>query len=635
VASSEVLKAIATAPNFVPSPVATASYTISLPPAATPTFTPPPGNYSGTQTIQITDSTPNATIFYTTDGSTPTPSSTLYTGALTVNSTETIQAIASAPNFSPGPVAVGTYTFAPPTVATPTFNPPAGNYTVAQSVQILDATPAAQIFYSTDGSVPSMASIQYTGPIPVTSTERINAIAYANPYTASPVATALYNILPPVASNPGQWTWMSGSPNPNDPGSYGTLGAASPSNTPPARYLANGVADQSGGLWLFGGINQFSPANETTASNDLWRFDTTTLEWTWINGSDQAAPVGSYGTQGVASPANQPPPRGASALWIDTTGNLWIFGGLGNKYFDVFEYGDLWEFSPTSGLWTWVGGSNTADSAGTYGTLGVSSPSNIPGAREGAVSCSDAQGNFWLFGGFTNSPNSVGLGSLNDLWRYSPVTHEWTWMAGSSTVNQPGSYGTIGVSSAGNMPGARSGAVCWSGPDGNLWIFGGEGQVTSTSSMSLNDLWNFNPVTLQWTWISGSNLGDPPAVYGTQGTPAASNTPSGRISSAAWVSQGALWLFDGETGNPSAPQVTGDLWRFDVATSQWTWVAGSSSPNEAADYGNLRASSPSTTPGARDGMTPWPDANGVLWLFGGSPSTTGGGMLNDLWRYHP
>src|SRR5580658_7210091 len=56
-----------------------------------PTFSPAPGTYTSTQTVTITDSTPNSTIYYTTDGSAPTSSSSQYSGPITVGKTEIIQ----------------------------------------------------------------------------------------------------------------------------------------------------------------------------------------------------------------------------------------------------------------------------------------------------------------------------------------------------------------------------------------------------------------------------------------------------------------------------------------------------------------------------------------------------------------
>ena len=75
-----------------------------------PTFNPPPGSYSGVQSVTISSTTANATIYYTTDGSTPTTSSTKYSGPISVGMTETLSAIAAANGLSNSPIASGVYT---------------------------------------------------------------------------------------------------------------------------------------------------------------------------------------------------------------------------------------------------------------------------------------------------------------------------------------------------------------------------------------------------------------------------------------------------------------------------------------------------------------------------------------------
>ena len=78
--------------------------------AATPSFSPAPGNYSSPQSVTLSDTTAGAVIYYTTDGSTPTTSSTLYSGSIAVSGTTTIKAIAVASGYLNSAVATGTYT---------------------------------------------------------------------------------------------------------------------------------------------------------------------------------------------------------------------------------------------------------------------------------------------------------------------------------------------------------------------------------------------------------------------------------------------------------------------------------------------------------------------------------------------
>jgi hypothetical protein len=176
-----------------------ATLQVNQPPAATPTFSPPPSTYTSSQMVTISDTTPGATIYYTTNGTMPTTSSTKYSGPVTVSSTETLEAIATASGYSTSAVATAAYTITPP-AATPTFSPAAGTYTATQTVSISDTTPGATIYYTTNGTAPTTSSTVYSGPIGVSSTETLEAIATASGYSASAVATAVYTIN--IPSNP-------------------------------------------------------------------------------------------------------------------------------------------------------------------------------------------------------------------------------------------------------------------------------------------------------------------------------------------------------------------------------------------------------------------------------------------------
>jgi hypothetical protein len=79
---------------------------------ATPVIKPAGGTYTSTQTVTISDATPGAVVYYTTNGTTPTTSSTKYTGAIKVSATETLEAIAVATGYSNSAVASATYTIA-------------------------------------------------------------------------------------------------------------------------------------------------------------------------------------------------------------------------------------------------------------------------------------------------------------------------------------------------------------------------------------------------------------------------------------------------------------------------------------------------------------------------------------------
>jgi glucosylceramidase len=117
------------------------------PAAATPVFWPVPGSYSQTQagqTVTLTDSSSGATIYYTTDGTTPTTSSTQYSSpGIPISSTTTIQAIAAGSSYSASAVATGTYTLTPP------GNGPTVSVVVTTDNQTMLLAPQTSISFST------------------------------------------------------------------------------------------------------------------------------------------------------------------------------------------------------------------------------------------------------------------------------------------------------------------------------------------------------------------------------------------------------------------------------------------------------------------------------------------------------
>jgi hypothetical protein len=372
--------------------------------------------------------------------------------------------------------------------------------------------------------------------------------------------------------------------------------------------------------------------------NDLWKFDGT--RWIWVSGSSGSQALGSYGVRGTASPTNVPGARWRARLQGDFSGNLWLFGGMTVSGGQLAALDDLWKFNGTE--WTWVAGSSTPGAPATYHAPGVSSASYTPGARFNAASWIDPAGAFWVFGGRTVGADGR-ESTLGDLWKHDGSG--WAWVSGSSTANQAGVYGTLGVAAPQNTPGARANATACADPSGKVWLFGGEGILSSgVGPLSLNELWMFDGT--RWTWVSGSNTAPQPAVYGTRGEAAPGNTPGARAGSSLWSDgQGGLWLFGGfGYGNAiGSPEDAGksffgnlnDLWKFDG--TQWTWIGGHNYANQPGLYGTLGTPSSQNLPGARVPAGFWRDSSGKLWIFGGisQDASMQSGTLNDLWRYSP
>jgi hypothetical protein len=225
-----------------------------------------------------------------------------------------------------------------------------------------------------------------------------------------------------------------------------------------------------------------------------------------------------------------------------------------------------------------------------YGTLGVAAPAISPGSRLVPATWTDKNGNFWLFGGIGSlfwESDDFTLATQYDLWEFNPSTKQWAWMSGNSTSTcsestgenscpQDGVFGTEGTPSIANIPPSRNSAIPWTDGSGNFWLLGGAQTTTSLTGGTCNDFWVFEPDANEWAWMDGIGVSDPsscfditPGTYGTRGTPAVANLPSGRFSGASWVdSAGNLWLFGGRgysSGTGFNEVDLNDVWVFQPA----------------------------------------------------------------------
>lgn len=301
-----------------------------------------------------------------------------------------------------------------------------------------------------------------------------------------------FNDLWEYSTASGEWTWVGGASAPNQKGVYGTQGVPAPANAPGGRTASATWTDANGNLWLFGGEG-YDSVGTYGWLNDLWEYSPATHEWTWIGGSDTTQAQGVYGTRGVPAPSNVPGARAYEPAWTDSSGNVWLFGGVGYDYTTTsyFYFNDLWEYSPTTHEWTWVSGSSSANAPGVYGTEGTAAAANVPGARAGSATWTDASGNLWLLGGYWQNANGSSYSFYNDLWEFSTASGEWTWAGGSSTPGAQGVYGTEGQAATTNVPGARVTPATWMDASGQVWLFGGEGPNSNGTTVDLNDLWRY------------------------------------------------------------------------------------------------------------------------------------------------
>ena len=162
---------------------------------AAPLFSEPSGTYSSPQTITMGSSTPQAAIYYTTDGTTPTTASTLYLSPVTLDyGNTTLQAIAVAPGLAPSSTTSESFLIIQPVTPTPSLSPGGGTYSAGQTVAITDSDSSAVIYYTLDGSQPSSSSTVYSGPLTLNNSVVIKAVAVDPADAPSAVVTGTYQI---------------------------------------------------------------------------------------------------------------------------------------------------------------------------------------------------------------------------------------------------------------------------------------------------------------------------------------------------------------------------------------------------------------------------------------------------------
>jgi hypothetical protein len=155
-------------------------------------------------------------------------------------------------------------------------------------------------------------------------------------------------------------------------------------------------------------------------------------------------------------------------------------------------------------------------------------------------------GELYIIGGYGVGNVTGGRARTQNTWSYSILTNQWQWITGSPLRNAIGSFGTRDISAITNTPGSRFyPAIARNQESSRVFLFGGDGFTTSTSTGRLNDLWEYNLLAGNWTWISGNSALNAPSVFVSNFSPFA--IPSGRISHSMYYDDatGNLFLFGG------------------------------------------------------------------------------------------
>jgi hypothetical protein len=398
------------------------------------------------------------------------------------------------------------------------------------------------------------------------------------------------------------WAFLKGEASNDYPVSM-VKGQPHPNNTPGLRIRAN-TWTYNGKLYLYGGVAAYTMTY--TQLDDMWMYDTTTNNWTWLSGVHIHNQQPVYGTKGVAATANTPGSRENCTTWV-LNGKLYLYGGGKDE---------LWRYDPITGQWTWLSG-NDNNKYAIFGTQGISASTNSPGALSGAISWVH-NNKLYLYGG--TGYDSTSNGDLNDIWEYNPATGYWTWIKGSKTAGFNGAWGTKNVPSSNNVPQGVPYNVGWY-LNGKFYTFCSYGDY----------VWEFNHTTNYWTWRKGINW-TVPINYGQLGIADTLNTPgSTREGSLTWVHNGKLYLYGGLTYKPNDPNkyFKEDLWELNPNTFNWTWIGGSVAANTVPRYGILGHTNKYNWPGPRDFSFVWP-ADSSIYVMGAYIANT---ISDALWKF--
>lgn len=416
---------------------------------------------------------------------------------------------------------------------------------------------------------------------------------------------------------PGEWTWMSGS-NTSGNAVYGSMGQSSPDVTPGGGNLYEGRTwvDNDGNFWFYGGYNMFVDLE----LNNMWKYDVSTNEWTWMKGSGSSGGMASYGTQGIFSNSNNPPASGISTSisWTGLDGTLW--------FLSVTEYNaSMWKYDISLNQWAWMHGNIPSSD----GTLGVASPLNNPGFfMECPISWTDDSGNLWFLDGESGSV----------MWKYDITINQWTRMLGETQGDYLATnFGTKGVFSSSNNPGSRWTYQHWKSDDGLFYMFGNmKLNPDSISWFGKSDMWAFDPSINQWAWVGGRQNTISSFSFSGLGEFSSINVPLGRGEEINnWKDEcNRFWGYDSDKGF---------LWCYDPVIDQFAWMDGDLTEN-SIQYGVQGVSSPLNSPSSNNsfsstygliGTPHWTDKNGHFWMMQSYTDMNGNNISSAMWRYIP
>ncbi|MGG7666649.1 kelch repeat-containing protein [Dyadobacter sp. BHUBP1] len=323
-----------------------------------------------------------------------------------------------------------------------------------------------------------------------------------------------------------------------------------------------------------------------------------------------------------------PSPRTGANSWQDNSGNIFVSSGLGyDRHGSWGLLDDLWKYNPANDTWQLLHGEGKALSEFVENT-------STPSPRRNALTWIDREQSLWLMGGKQFSDTEY----LYDLWKYNTRNNTWVRISDATKTNVSSVWSKNARNpEPGNIPGSRAASATWVDKDGRFWLFGGISRNYAKPSEDLyNDLWMYEPSTMTWTWVAGNNIANYKGIFPSKENPQPPG-PSARSYSAAWYEKEGhkLWLYAG-IGIDSTGKDVGalaDLWSYDITSSTWHFVSGSTKlyARSEGDEDYL------SYPGYRSHSITWKDKNGKFYLYGGQNKVTNNivDTKTHIWQFDP
>lgn len=208
VSYSQTLKAKAFKTGWATSATTSAVYVMKV---GTITLSPGGSSYTSAQTVTMSTSTPGVTIRYTTDGNTPTTSSTAYSSPVSVPTTTVLKAIGFKTDWSDSDLASGTYSMNFGTLPTATADQATGDYTGSVTVALSSSVSNTTIRYTTNNTAVQSNSTTYTTPLTFDATTTLRFKGFHPDYSGSAEATRTYTLAPAAPTfNPTAGSYTAG-----------------------------------------------------------------------------------------------------------------------------------------------------------------------------------------------------------------------------------------------------------------------------------------------------------------------------------------------------------------------------------------------------------------------------------------